>query len=415
MKKTRQILLIEPEFPIPAKSKNHSKFLPIGLLKLASYYRKKGCNIRLIQGNKMIDFKPDQILVTSLFTYWSEYVKQTVQFYKNQFPNSKIWVGGVYASLMPEHCKNYTGCDKVFTGVYKPVDICKPAYDLVDVDYQIIHSMRGCIRKCKFCGTWKIEPKLMFKKSIKKEICSNKLVFYDNNLLVNPNIENILNEIAVARWNDKPIRCESQSGFDGRILMGRPWLAELLKKARFDNPRMAWDWGYSDYKKIKNQIDILKEAGYSAKEIYVFMVYNFEIPFEEMEKKRQKCKEWGVQIVDCRYRPLNQTFDNYNPQAREGQTSKDYYIHPRWMDMQVRQFRRNVREQNIEIRYFGNKKKYQRRLEQWGNIKRLYNKFGIKSIPSLKEIEKNPNLQRKIKQLKEQERNLKKINHLGYI
>ena len=30
-----KILLVEPAFPIPPKSKNHKDFLPIGLLKLA--------------------------------------------------------------------------------------------------------------------------------------------------------------------------------------------------------------------------------------------------------------------------------------------------------------------------------------------------------------------------------------------
>jgi len=39
------------------------------------------------------------------------------------------------------------------------------------------------------------------------------------------------------------------------------------------------------------------------------------------------------QIADCRYRPLNQLFDNYNPLIK-GQTSKDYYIHEEagWTD-----------------------------------------------------------------------------------
>jgi hypothetical protein len=70
-----------------------------------------------------------------------------------------------------------------------------------------------------------------------------------------------------------------------------------------------------------------------------------------MEKKRKKCWKWKVQIADCRYRPLTQTYDNYNPRIK-GQTIKDYYIHksPRWTDGLVRQFRRNVRMQNICVR-----------------------------------------------------------------
>jgi len=46
------ILLVEPDFPIPAKSKNHKDFLPIGLLKLASYLREEGNTIKLVRGIK---------------------------------------------------------------------------------------------------------------------------------------------------------------------------------------------------------------------------------------------------------------------------------------------------------------------------------------------------------------------------
>ena len=32
----KSVLLVEPNFPIPAKSRNHKNFLPIGLLKIAA-------------------------------------------------------------------------------------------------------------------------------------------------------------------------------------------------------------------------------------------------------------------------------------------------------------------------------------------------------------------------------------------
>ena len=43
------VLLVEPNFPIPNKSRNHSNFLPIGLLKLASYLRSKSIKVKLIR------------------------------------------------------------------------------------------------------------------------------------------------------------------------------------------------------------------------------------------------------------------------------------------------------------------------------------------------------------------------------
>jgi hypothetical protein len=347
-----KILLVEPNFPISTKSKNHSDFLPIGLLKIASYHKSLGDTICLNRGNLPSKFVPDEIKITSLFTYWSKYVKESVNYYKKLYPESKIEVGGIYASLMPEHCKEYTGCDKVYTGLYRngKAEEYEPDYSLVNVDYQIIHASRGCFRHCNFCGTWKIEPEVTYKKTILKEIRSNKLIFYDNNLLANPNIKLILKEIENSKINDRVVFCESQSGLDGRILEKDPELAISLKKARFLKPRIAWDGSIKLKEKIKNQVEILKNAGYRNQDIYVFMLYNHNsLDYKEMCEKLEECRKWGVQVVDCRYRPLNATEDNYKPRAKS-QTSKEYFIASNWTDNQIRSFRKAVRRQNIAIR-----------------------------------------------------------------
>lgn len=359
----KNILLVEPDFPILNKSKNHSNFLPIGLLKLASYFRSNNCNIQLVRGNKDASFYPDQIYVTSLFTYWSAYVKESVSFYKKLYPKAKIIVGGIYATLMPEHCKEYTGCDEVFIGQHEEAEKQIPAYDLVDVKYQIIHGMRGCSRKCPFCGIWKIEA-LSFKNAnqIESEIFSNRLVFYDNNMLVNPDIQSILLMLARKTYKGRSIKCECQSGFDGRILAKKPELAVLLKNARFENIRLAWDFSYEQHSEVENWISILERAGYKRKEMYIFMVYNWSFDYEELESKRKKCLEWGVQIADCRFRPLDQTFDNYKSYIKH-QTGADYYIHSNWSDYLIRKFRSDVRKHNICIRYKIDWNNYEQRLE----------------------------------------------------
>ena len=377
----KNVLLVEPDFPIPNKSRNHSNFLPIGLLKIASYLRNKSINIKLIRFEEKddedyyqttLDFKnisnndsPDLIFVTSIFTYWSKHVKKAVLHYKNKYPNAKIIVGGIYASLMPDHCLTNTQCDEIITGPIPEVEKCPPAYDLVDVDYQIIHTSRGCIRQCGFCGTYIIEPEWACKSTIKKEIETNqekyfnlkkkhlkKIIFYDNNLLANEYIENILNELIELKKEKKITYVESQSGFDGRILRKKPHLAKMLKEAGFKNPKIAWDYGIKQAPAIKEQIDLLIKAGFAAKEISIFMIYNYEIPYEEMEDKRKQCAEWQVQITDCRYRPLEAQDDKYSSYKRE-QGSEDYHIHKEsgWTDAKVRKFRRNIRRHNICMRH----------------------------------------------------------------
>ncbi len=192
-----------------------------------------------------------------------------------------------------------------------------------------------------FLWYWIIEPEFIPQKSIKDKVKYKKLVFYDNNFFMNPYVENILTELMELKKEKKIIWCESQSGFDGRLLIKKPYLAEMIKKAGFRYPRIAWDWGYKQWPEIKKQLDTLINAGYKSKEIYVFVLYNWNLSFEEMEQKRKKCWEWGVQISDCRYRPLYQLFDNYKP-GKIGQTSNDYYIHENygWTDEKVKQFKK---------------------------------------------------------------------------
>jgi hypothetical protein len=363
-----RILLVEPDFPIPSKSRNHKNFLPIGLLKIATYLRDHSHKVMLIRGipkdlyqlKEINNFHPDEVWVTSLFTYWASHVRDAVQYYRRIFSSSNIKVGGIYASLIStEEVKAYTGCDDVHQGVIPEVENYirshPPAYELLGklnphpIDFQIIHASRGCLRRCSFCGTWEIEPEFNPKMSIKGELRLPGVVFYDNNFLMNPYVENILDEL-IELIKDRKVRwVESQSGIDGRVLLDKPHLANKLKDAGFRYPRIAWDWGYDQSRFIKSQIDILVKAGFESRDIFIFMLYNHSISFDEMEEKRIKCWEWQTQIADCRYRPLNQLVDEYKPYIK-GQTSKDYYISDRWDDILVKQFRCNVRRQNICVR-----------------------------------------------------------------
>lgn len=395
LKQKHIILLVEPNFPIPSKSKNHKNFLPIGLLKLHDYYKSENHKVKLIRGNKNkreigTRFKPDKIMITSLFTYWSKYVKDCVEHYRKLFPNAEIEVGGIYASLQPKHCKTYTKCDKVHIGVNKRAEKYTERHRLNyailsnshPIDYQIIHASRGCPKRCSFCGVWKVEKKVTSKKSILNEICSNKLIFYDNNILANPYIDKILKEISEYKFNNKCVICESQSGFDGRILIEKPHLAKLIKDARFISPRIAWDHGYKEWRNIKKQIDILVNAGYKSNDIFIFMLYNWDMPFIEMERKRIKCWKWKVQISDCRYRPLTQYFDKYK--LKSSDVKENYHIHNNWRDEEIKQFRKNVRRHNICVRQELNY--YSRSLELKSIDKKLTYKLRSNSIKDARKI-----------------------------
>ena len=346
-----RFLLVEPDFPIAVKSKNHSHFLPIGLLKIGTYLGKQGHRVQLVRGLRRVGWTPDTVLITSLFTYWSRHVHEAAAFYHQAYPSAKIEIGGIYASLMPDHCRKHSPFAKVTPGLYMNgvAENITIDWSLLpeELDYQIVHTTRGCTRRCTFCGTWRIEPEFTHKKTILHEIRKRKLVFYDNNLLANPCADRILKELADYRGPDgRPVTCESQSGFDLSLLT--PERARLLKAARFVDPRIAWDGGYASWPRVKAAVRMLKDVGYGRKDIYVFMIYNHSITYDEMRRKLDACRRWRVRLIDCRYRPLDCTEDNYRPGPKP-QEPGSYYIHPGWTDRQIRTFRRAVRRQNIAV------------------------------------------------------------------
>lgn len=408
----KHVLLVEPAFPYPNKSKNkansiHKNFVPIGLLKLGAMYRDKGCKtIKLVRGNKSeaeIGFIPNEILITTLFTYWSKYVWECVAHYRKLFPTCKIQLGGIYATLhaktekFQKLLKEYDIINHI--GTHDEAEKYYPDYSLIpEIDYHATHMMRGCIRRCSFCGTWKIEPKIVNKTKeqiIKElqEVGKNKVIFYDNNILANRYIKDILKELSSLKINGQRVSFESQSGYDGRLIELDPELSVLIKKAGFDNIRIAWDNGLSDRKSIKKQISHLVNAGYSPKDVSVFMIYNFDMPYNDMIKKLNYCKKLGVQITDCRYRPLEVDHDDYNPHLRNGQPEGSFYIHKKsgWTDKKIRKFRHNVREHNIWIRYAKDKGlKYDNKMEKWSAINNAYKFFKLGKAPQMELIERSP-------------------------
>jgi hypothetical protein len=323
-------------------------------------------------------------------------------------------MGGIYATLHRE--KRYfreklsefdVSCH---AGLHPEAERCYPDYSLLNgsVSHHVTHAMRGCIRKCCFCGVWKIEPETRYKgrEELVQEIVTvgkNKVIFFDNNFLANRNIKAILGGLADLRVNGKPVAFECQSGLDGRLLVKDPNLSVLLQQCHFRNLRIAWDNSLSDHTSIEAQIACLTEAGYRPKDLSVFMIYNFDTPYETMLKKLDYCVRWGVQVSDCRYRPLDSTFDRYDAaKYRKGQTSVDYYIHSDagWTDQLIRTFRKKVRQHNIWVRYAKDRAtQYDYRMERWSRIHTTLKFFKMGRPPRLDRIENSPTWQHRIQLL----------------
>lgn len=297
---SKHILLVEPDY--------YSPFPPIGLLKLSSYHKRKGNSVELVRGCKSPIKRPDLIYVTSLFTWTWKPVWAAVKHYKRLYPNVEVWLGGIYASVDPEHAA-LSGADHIFQGVFRDAEDLIPDYSLKpEWDGSIVFSSRGCNRNCGFCAVPKIEGRLNECKSSIKEFIwppHSKIFFFDNNFLWNPYKYDIFAEL---RELNKPV--DFNQGLDARLIDSD--LAENLSTLPLNKTasvRLAYD-GMEQKASVEKAIQLLSENGISKRKIFVYTLFNYHDTPDEFLERVVNILNWGAICYPMRYEPLRARVKN---------------------------------------------------------------------------------------------------------
>src|SRR5437867_368956 len=260
------VLLVEPDF--------YSRYPPLGLLKLASMHRYKGDSVELIRGERRPVRRPDGVFVTSLFTYAWKSVHRAVRYYKNLFPGVPVSLGGIYASLLPDHAA-MSGADEIHRGLVDEAEGFMPDYELVpEWDGSIMFASRGCIRRCGFCSVPKLEGQpsalkysikhLIYPGHPKAENCCDKkhhtrVILWDNNILGNSNWRAIFDEL-----QELGLITDFNQGLDARLVTQE--VAEKIAKIRMEVVRVAYDY-HGIGPAVKRAVGLLREAGVSSRKI----------------------------------------------------------------------------------------------------------------------------------------------------
>lgn len=262
----RNVLLIEPAY--------RSKFPPLGLLRLATYHKQRGDSVTFARG-KCEDLRAmpwHRIYVSSLFTYELPRTIDTVRYYQASVenPTDNLIVGGIAATLLPEHIRQHASCRVVEGPLGAPGIIdatktvianCTPDYHIIDApewQYRPAESYfcrvsTGCIRRCAFCAVPTLEPHFGFLQSVESQIKAvdraygerQHLVLLDNNILALDNLDSVVDQIHGAGFHrgarrEKRLRVvDFNQGIDARLIT--VGVAKSLGRIALEPVRLAFD------------------------------------------------------------------------------------------------------------------------------------------------------------------------------
>ncbi|RLA92551.1 MAG: radical SAM protein [Deltaproteobacteria bacterium] len=288
---------------------------------------------------------PEAILVTSTMTYWYPGVFNVIKIAKSFFPHIPIILGGIYVTLCYSHAKKYSGADFVISGdsqleVLKLISsltgketiffpnkknldsLPYPAFDLLGkLHYVCILTSRGCPYQCQYCASHILSPHYFFRdpKAVADEIefWNQKFgilnfAFYDDALLFQPERRFIplLKEIICRR-----IHCcfHTPNGINIRGISEE--IAYLMFQSGFRTIRLGLETanenqmikmgGKATRKEFINAVEYLRKAGFSEKEIGVYLLVGLPGQrAEEVEESIQFVKDCGARPYLAEYSPI---------------------------------------------------------------------------------------------------------------
>ncbi len=309
-----RVLLVEPEY--------YTKYPPLGLLKISTYHKRKGDTVlQLVKGKKFPKVAPDLVYVTSLFTWAWKPVHEAVRFYRMFYPNAKVWLGGLYASLLPDHAA-LSGADYIHKGLFDDAEDLRPDYELLkdfmpNWDGSIIFASRGCNRNCGFCAVPILEGKICrVKHSIKNLIQPEytRVILWDNNILASPKWRDIFYEL-----ESFGLKVDFNQGLDARLITDE--VAERLARIRLDSGgnikvRLGYDFRRNGLF-VRKAIERLNAVGIKGRRIMVYTLYNYTDDPEDFLERVRNILHWGAVCYPMRYTPVC---------ALE----KNKYVGPKW-------------------------------------------------------------------------------------
>jgi radical SAM superfamily enzyme YgiQ (UPF0313 family) len=286
---------------------------------------------------------PAAILVTSLMTYWYPGVAATIAIARQYFPRTPVILGGIYATLCPDHARRCAGADIViqgrgeqeclscletFTGI--PVntdgttgldDLPRPLLHLLpNLSFIPLLTSRGCPFQCDYCASRLLQPRFAARRpqAVVEELLYWQgslglidVAFYDDALLyqADDHLLVILEELA---RRGRSFRFHTPNALHARFIDRE--MAGWLKRSGFATLRLGAETTATgparlDRKlaagELEEALACLKEAGFAKRNIGVYLLEGLPDQDDaDLEASIRRVHELGATPVLAQYSPI---------------------------------------------------------------------------------------------------------------
>ena len=287
--------------------------------------------------------RPDLILVTSSMTYWYPGAFETIRFLRKNLSGVPILLGGIYATLCPDHARRYSGADRVLPGPWdrEKMEILAdvlgdraepfddnfaswpyPAFDLYPyLPYVCLLTRCGCPFSCTYCASSRLTKSFESRapEKVVEEIVYWKdkwgvkdFAFYDDALLLNPpgHILPILRELL-----GRKIQANFHTPNALQVKAIDPEVAGFLFRSGFKTIRLGLETtdealqvetgGKVDNQEFQRAVKNLKRAGYAGEEIGVYLLVGLPGQRGEgVEESIALVRDTGARPILVEYSPI---------------------------------------------------------------------------------------------------------------
>jgi hypothetical protein len=304
LRSSKDIILFEPDYK--------RKYIPSGLAKIITYILKQWkYPIHLNYLREYNGEACDLICITTLFTYESKKVQESLDRIYELNPGANVLIGGIFASLRPKWFEERYPKAKIFVGYSRVLDTCFPTdldWGITDEwkDYFTIFTTRGCMNKCAYCAVWRIEEKeKLWINSFWRELLYNtpkkRIMVSDNNLTSAPR-EHVIEVLKTLHEINKPVLFNN--GIDVKYVDEE--YAKLLGKLKYvagGGLTVAFDRIEEDGL-FQDKVKMLLQAGVKPTVMKAFVLYNFTDTPQEAHYRMNEVLKLGVRPYPQRYSSL---------------------------------------------------------------------------------------------------------------